>query len=160
MATFIRTSENKVAFGDENFTFFIFFFQLFYTYLAAEFFSGIKSQLIRLTVFFPKKNVITGRKTFLLKSKGLWKSRRSFRNILRNLEFFIRWRIPRVLQTQLFHLAHSLIFITYTASISSLFWCARLMNYHFFLFVFRIMNYEHFDISYLFKIFLLKVVEV
>ena len=70
MAIFFNVSENRVAFGNENLNSF-YFLQLFYTYLAAEFFSGIKSQLIRLTVFFPKKNVITGRKTFLLKSKGL-----------------------------------------------------------------------------------------
>ena len=46
LATFTRVSEKRVAFGDENLGFFFLFFflQLFYKYLAAEFFTGINSK--------------------------------------------------------------------------------------------------------------------
>ena len=66
-STFITVSENSVPFGDENLIYFtlFYFLQLFYQYLAVEFFTDINSKRIQFTAFFPKEFVIMGRKTFL-----------------------------------------------------------------------------------------------
>ena len=68
-ASFIRVSENKIVFGYENFIYFylfiyLFILQLFYKYLAAEFFIVINSESMHFILFFLKQFEIEDSKIF------------------------------------------------------------------------------------------------